>query len=69
MGQDLEKVKAIIKEELQELARDSDIQDIEIKETEEGEVVANVTFGIHIVDEDNYIGLLSPIKFKYLWKN
>ena len=60
MGQTLDKeeIKQIIYEELHELSRDSDIQNIEI-DIEGEEVKATVTFGIHIVDEDNYIGLSS----------
>ena len=60
MGQalDKEEIKQIIYEELHELSRDSDIQNIEI-DIEGEEVKATVTFGIHIVDEDNYIGLSS----------
>ena len=60
MGQTLDKeeIKQIIYEELHEQHRDSDIQNIEI-DIEGEEVKATVTFGIHIVDEDNYIGLSS----------
>ena len=60
MGQTLDKeeIKQIIYEELHELCRDSDIQNIEI-DIDGEDVKATVTFGIHIVDEDNYIGLSS----------
>ena len=60
MGQTLDKdeIKKIIYDELYELNSDSDIQSIEI-DIEGEEVKATVTFGIHIVDEDNYIGLSS----------
>lgn len=60
MGQalDKEEIKKIIQEELRELTNyDSDIQNIEI-DIEGEEVKATVTFGIHIVDDDDYIGLL-----------
>ena len=61
MGQTLnkEEIKKIIEEELRELTNyDSDIRNIEI-DIDGEDVKATVTFGIHIVDEDNYIGLNS----------
>ena len=60
MGQTLNEaeIKRIIADELHELARDSDIQDIKI-DIEGEDVKATVTFGIHIVDDDDYIGLNS----------
>lgn len=58
MGQNLniEKIKKIISEELDEIVEGYDVSieniDIDIKEAK-----VQVTFGLHTVDNDNYIGL------------
>ena len=58
MGQDLdkEKIKKIIADELDDMVQGYNISieniDVDIKKEK-----VNVTFGLHIVDEDNYIGL------------
>ena len=58
MGQNLnkEKIKKIIAEELKDLKGDYNfsIKDIDVN-LENSEV--KITFGLHTVDDDNYIGL------------
>lgn len=58
MGQNLDKnkIKAIIAEELDDLVSDFNVSIENIDVDVEGEKV-QVTFGLHTVPEDDYIGL------------
>jgi len=58
MGQNLDKnkIKAIIAEELENLVNDFNVSIENIDVDVEGEKV-QVTFGLHTVTEDDYIGL------------
>lgn len=60
MGQNLDKnkIKAIVENELDDFVHDYNIS-VEDIEVSDDKTKVKVTFGLHIVPEDDYIGLAS----------